>query len=305
MGVAAYPVLLSSGGGVQRGMPSIDQFDHMIAAVERPGGGYTYLDLTAELIPFGAVSPSYQGEFGLVVHPDGRAEEVTFPQDPATANRRDTHIVGELSADGVFKGTVTTRAGGGLQYGMRSAFARRYSTKERQDLGRSVAQGIFEGASADSLEIFDGRDLVAEPRTTLWVSGGRAASRSGETLILTVPLGNGSSSETIAELEAAPSPRRFPIEKAAVVGPVETVSEFRVTLPEGFRARLPQNVSATSVFGSYVAEYAQQGRELRVTKRMRGSQGVLPPEQVAALLTWLREMSKDDARFIVLEPAGG
>ena len=36
MGVNAYPVLLSSTGGVERGLPSISQFDHMIAAVEKP-----------------------------------------------------------------------------------------------------------------------------------------------------------------------------------------------------------------------------------------------------------------------------
>jgi transglutaminase-like putative cysteine protease len=303
MGVAAHPVLLSSTGGVERGLPSINQFDHMIAAVEKPGGGYTFLDLTAELIPYGAVSPSYQGEFGLVVHPDGRGEEVTFPQDPPSANRSEHQIVGELSADGIFRGTVTNTVGGAMQYRLRSAFARRYSAKEKEDLGRGAAQGVFEGASADSLEIFDGRDLLAQPRTRLWVSGGRAATRSGETLILTLPLGNGSSSETIADLEAAPKPRRFPIDVASVVGPIESVSEFRVTLPEGYRARLPQNVSATSAFGTYTATYAQTGRELRVTKRMSGSRGTLPPTEAAALLAWLKEMGKDDVRFVVVEPA--
>ncbi|HEX8693984.1 MAG TPA: DUF3857 domain-containing transglutaminase family protein [Longimicrobium sp.] len=304
MGVAAYPVLLSSTGGVERGMPSLSQFDHMIAAVEKPGGGYTFLDLTAELTPYGSVPPSYQGEFGLVVHPDGRAEEVTFPEDPPAANRRETKIAGELAPDGTFRGTVDTRVGGGMQYALRNAFARRYSAREKQDLGRSAAQGMFEGATADSLEIFDGRDLLAEPRTRLWLSGGRAASRSGETLILTLPVGNGESSSTISELEAAPAPRRFPIDVAAVVGPIESVSEFRVTLPAGYRARLPQNVTATSAFGTYQAEYAQAGRELRVTKRIRGARGVLPPDQVGALVAWLKEMSKDDVRFVVLEPAG-
>jgi hypothetical protein len=101
----------------------------------------------------------------------------------------------------------------------------------------------------------------------------------------------------------APSPRRFPIDAAAVVGPVETVTEFRVTLPEGYRARLPQNVTARSVFGTYTAEYAQQGCDLLVTKRVQGARGTLPPSQVATLLAWFKEMGKDDVRFVVLEPA--
>ena len=303
MGVKAYPVLLSSSGGTDRNFPSVNQFDHLIAAVEKPGGGYTFLDLTSELTPYGSIVPDYQGGFGLLVHPDGRGEEVTFPEDAPAANRRETSIVGELGADGVFRGTVLSRTAGALQYRMRGAFSSRLTPRQRQDLGRSMAQGLFDGASADSLEIFDGRDLRADPHTRVWVSGGRAASRSGETLILTLPLGNGSMDELVSQLQAAPTPRRFPIDVGAVVGPIETVSEFRVTLPEGWKARLPQNVTATSVFGSYVAEYAQAGRELRVTKRISGARGTQPPVAIAALIDWLRAMSKDDARFIVLEPA--
>ena len=301
MGINAFPVLLSSRGGVDERFPSINQFDHMIAAVEVPGRpGYTYLDLTSALTPFGSIIPGYQGEFGLVVHPDGRGEPIRFPQDPPSANRTETMIAGELDAAGIFRGQVTTRSAGALQYSLRNAFSSPLSSKERDEVGRTVAQGLFEGSKADSVEFFDGRDLRAEPRTRVWVSGGRAASTSGGTLILTMPLGNGSSSELIAELEAAPK-RRFPIDVADVIGPIESVSELRVTLPEGYRARLPEGVRTTSPFGTYTAEFTQQGRELRVTKRIAGTRGVLPPEKITELVAWLKEMSKDDVRFLVLE----
>jgi hypothetical protein len=303
MGVNAFPVLLSSSGGVDRTMPSITQFDHMIAAVEKPGGGYTYVDLTSGLTPYGAVVPGYQGEFGLVVHPDGRGEEITFPLDPPSANRTETLIAGELSPEGVFKGSVTSRVGGALQYRMRDALSSRLSETQRQSLGRTVAQGLFSGASADSLRLFDGKDLAATPETRVWVSGGRAATRSGGTLILTLPLANGQNDELVARLEAAPKPRRFPIQVESVIGPIETVSDFRLTLPEGWKARLPQGVTATSVFGGYTAIYEQNGRELHVAKRMTGSRGYQPATAFPTLVSWLKEMGKDDARFIVLEPA--
>lgn len=302
MGVKAYPVLLNSYGDVDRSLPSIDQFNHMIAAVEKAGGGYTFLDLTSDLTPYGSVVPSYQGEFGLVVHPDGRGEEITFPLDAPAANRSRLAIAGELTPDGVFSGTMQSNAEGALQYSMRSAFSSRFTDRQRQDLGRTIAQGLFDGAKADSLEIFDGRDLRATPQTKVWVSGGRAATRSGNTLILTLPVGNGSTEQLVATLEQAPQPRRFPINVAAVVGPITTDTELRITLPEGWRARLPQNVTATSVFGSYTAEYAQVGRELRITKRASGGRGVQPPTAINTLVNWLKEMGKDDARFIVLEP---
>ncbi|MBD0320044.1 MAG: hypothetical protein ICV87_06915 [Gemmatimonadetes bacterium] len=79
------------------------------------------------------------------------------------------------------------------------------------------------------------------------------------------------------------------------------MSELRLTLPEGYRARLPQSVNTSSVFGRYTAEFAQQGRELRVTKRISGARGTLPPERIGELVAWLKEMNKDDVRFVVLE----
>jgi transglutaminase-like putative cysteine protease len=303
MGFAAHPVLLSSGGGVEVSMPGIGQFDHMIAAVEKPGGGYTFLDLTAELTPFGALPPSYQGEFGLLVHDDGTSEQLTFPRDPASANRRVAVITGDLAADGLFNGRYAETVTGGLQYSLRNAFSNKFSQKQKDDLTRALANGVFEGASGDSLVIFDGRDLRAEPKMSVAIRGGRAATSSGGTQIFTVPLPNYGSQGLIKDLEArkARGPRRFPIDVAAVIGPVETVHELRMRLPEGWKARLPESVTANSVFGRYHAEYAQVGRELCVTRTLSGDRGVQPPEAADALIAWLKDVAKDDVRYIVLE----
>lgn len=303
MGIDAYPVLLNSYGAADEAMPSVHQFNHMIAAVPNAGGGYTYLDLTAELVPYGEVSPGYQGDLGLVVHPDGRGEEIRFPRGEPSANRMETSIAGELAEDGTFKGTYTTRAAGAAQYSLRSAFSSRITPRDRENITRTMAQNVFEGARGDSLEIFDGKDLRAEPRTRLWLSGGRAARASGGTLILTLPFPNGQSSDVITGLESADGPRRFDIDVAEVIGPVEMVWEARLTLPEGFRARLPESVDASSAFGRYSAEYAQEGRELRVTRRMAGTRGTQPKERLPDLLTFLRDVSRDDVQFIIIERA--
>lgn len=305
MGARAYPVLLASEGGVDRKLPSIRQFDHAIAAVERPGGGYTFLDLTADLVPYGEVSPGYQGEFGLVVHPDGRGEEVTFPRAEPAANRSETRVAGELSEEGVFTGTFLTRGTGALQYGLRSMLSKQLTDRERRDFTRSLAQNLFDGAQGDSLEVFDGRDLRAEARIRFWTTGGQAARPAGGSLILGIPFANGSARELIAELEAREGPRRFDIDVESVIGPMERVSELRLTLPEGFRARLPENVVAESAFGRYSAEYAQEGRELRVVRTLSGLHGTRPAEELPELLRFLEEMSRDDAVFIVLERPGG
>lgn len=300
LGFHAYPVLLHSTGGVERDLPSISQFNHMIAAVVRPSGGYDFVDLTSELTPWGELPPAEQGEFALVVHPDGRGEEVTLPADAVTANRSEVRIAGALTEDGVFAGRYTETQRGTQQYSLRGTFTRDFTADERRQIARGIAGKVFQGAAGDSLELFNGRDLRATPRISVWISGGRAAQSTGNQMILTLPMHNYANASLVSDLESLRA-RRFPIDVAAVVGPAEVVNELRLRLPDGWRARLPDGVTAESEFGSYRAEYRQEGRDLVVVRRMAGRKGVEPPGKIGALVAWLRAVAKDDVTYIVLE----
>ena len=301
MGVTAYPVLLSSNGGVIRSLPSGHQFDHMIAAVDR-NGKRTYVDLTADIVPFGALPPQEQGEFGLVVHPDGASEEITFPSDPTETNRIETHLVGSLTPDGLFAGKWSRLASGAQQYGLRASMSK--STKpdstERARTTLAIANAIFEGSAGDSLQLFDGRDLTAQPRISVLIRHGKAASDAGGTEILTIPLTSYAVTNLITSLEAR-GPRKSPISSEKVWGARTEIQDLRLTLPAGWKAKLPPNDSATSVFGTYVAQYSQNGQELRIARKLTGTDGVQPAAKYGELLDWMKQMSKDDAKYVILE----
>lgn len=301
MGVRAYPVLLSAEATADSTMVTARQFDHMIAAVLVPGrAGYTFLDLTADLTPFGEVPPASQGGFAIVVHDDGRAETVVLPETPASANRTEIRIVGALSSDGLFEGRFTRTGTGSRQYSLRETFLEPMSRNDREQFIRSLAQTIFPDGVGDSLEAFEGRDLAATPRLSLAIRGGRAVNNTGGVDILRLPIDNLASSNLARDL-AARGPRRFPISVEAVVGPFELDAEFRLTLPEGWRARLPQGVSASSVFGNYRSEYSQEGRVVRVRRYLAGSRGTEPPSRIRELIEWVLAVSRDDVRYLVLE----
>src|SRR5439155_97503 len=253
--------------------------DHMIAAVQR-SGGYLYLDLTSELTPFGSLPPSEQGEFGLMVHSDGSGEEVTFPSDSTAANRDVAQLTGELSPQGVFHGRYVHVATGDQQYGLRRTFATQFGATERERITRAAVNMLFPGATGDSLELFDGRDLRAEPRISVVVRDAQATSTSGSNDILTLPIHNyGELKGLAAELEAR-GPRRFPIDVAQVAGPHEESAEVTLTRPAGWRAQLPPNVTAQSAFGIYRAEYGQAGRVLHVARTLIGRKGIEPPSRI-------------------------
>lgn len=306
MGITAYPVLLNSTGGVNRAHPSLAQLDHAIAAMKTPTG-YQFVDLTASLTPLGELPYGVQGEFGLVVLPDGASEVVTLPLDPIPANRMVTRIVGTLSPEGRFDGTLEETGSGSLQYTLRNAFENPLDSTTRAKAADNIAEKFFVEAEGDSLTYTAGKDLLTAPRMRSRIINGRATTSAGaRTEILENPFGTMAGAANVAR-QLLEEPRRFHINAASVLGARVVEYEMRVTLPEGWRASLPPAVTVDGEFGKYRAEYSQQGRELRIYRSMEGARAVLPPSRVNALADWLRAIARDDAKMIVLEKgaAGG
>jgi len=301
LGWEAYPVLTSASGLVDSTRPSVHAFDHEIAGLRR-GGRWTFLDLTADLVPVGSLPPSLEGQLGLVVRPDGRTETVTFPRGEPDANLSRSRITGIIDSAGGFSGTYEETAAGTLQYGLRSAFANPVASEDREQFARALANNLFAGATGDSLTTFDGRDLAAEPRVTLRIRNGRLTSGGRGSWLFQLPLKNFGSLGLANDLEAH-GPRRYPIDIAQVVGPLSNLAELEVTLPARWTARLPEDVTATSQFGEYVATYRQEGDVLRITRRLTGHRGTASPEAVGELIGWLRDVSRDDVQVLILDAA--
>ena len=303
LGFRAYPVLLNSGERVERALPSLTQFNHAIAVVERPEGRI-FTDLTAELVPFGELPDSDQGQFGLIVYSDGTTEQVTLPTAPPSANLNLTRIVGTLSPDGYLTASYEELGLGNRQYSLRNLFLGPVDATRRGDFARSIATSLYPGAEADSLEIFDGRDLTAKPRVALKIVRGFAArpTANGRTFILSLPLTSMRSMADAATALEARGPRRFPIDAGKVVGPVTTATEISLTLPAGWLVQLPPDVAVAGKWGTYTARYDQEATTLRVSRTLEGARGVYPPDELADLTRWLREVAQDDVSYLVIEP---
>ena len=304
LGFRAYPVLLNSGERVEPALPSLAQFNHAIAVVER-ANGRIYTDLTADLVPFGELPDSDQGQFGLIVYTDGTSEQVTLPAAPPSANLNQTRMVGTLSSDGYLTASYEEVGLGSRQSSLRSLFVGPVDAARRRDFARSIATSLYPGAEADSLQVFDGRDLTAEPRVSLKIVRGFAArsTANGRTFILSLPLTSMRSMADAATALEAKGPRRFPIDAAKVVGPVSTATEISLTLPAGWQVQLPTDVEVTGKWGTYTARYDQEGTTLRISRTLEGARGVYPPDDLPDLTRWLREVAADDVSYLVIEPS--
>ena len=299
LGIETYPVLLSSNATARRDLPSIEQFNHEIAAVAT-GSGWQFVDLTAGVVPYGELPLGEQGGFALLVRKDGSSEEVTLPRAPITDNRSVTVVSGVLDTAGMFDGVHEEILDGVAAAGLRMLFFNPLDSAQRSNLANAVARRTFEGADGDSLVGFDGRDLAARARMRVQIRHGRAATLAGTTMILQSPLGSMASLATAAKELESHGTRRFPIDAGRFWGPRSTETRFEIRLPPGWHASLPKNVSASSPFASYESRYSEENGVLRLERKITGATGVYPPDRLGELTTWMRAVAADDVKFIVL-----
>lgn len=301
LGFRAHPVLLNSGDRVDSRLPSLGQFNHAIAVVER-SEGRVYVDLTADLVPFGELPESDQGQFGLIVYSDGTSEQVTLPEAAPAANLNETRIVGSVSPDGYLTASYEERGLGSRQFSLRNLFAGPIDSLQRAEFARSIATKLYPGAQADSLQIFDGRDLDADPRVRLRIVRGLAARPGGSgTMILSLPIVSMRSMADAAAALEARGARRFPIDAAKIIGPTAGGTEITLELPAGWRTKLPAEVHVAGKWGSYTARYSQDGNSLQLSRRLEGARGVYPAEDLPDLIGWLRAIAEDDVGYLVIE----
>lgn len=302
MGLTAYPVLTAVMRDVQLDLPTISQFDHMIAAVKLDGD-FVFTDLTSDLDPWGSIPYPLHGTTGLLIRPDGESELLTIPATPPTENVFHAVLVGEITEERTFKGNFTELRTGIQEYPLRQSFTRTLSSSEMERLIQNVANSLMQGATGADLTIFDGRDLDAEVRIAIQLEHIRPLTTAGNDFLFKLPLRNYASHRLVANLKARDE-RLFPIDAERVIGPIEDTWELRLTLPPGWQAQLPETVTADSPFGIYTAEYTQEGREVRVLRRITGNAGIHPPDRIAELITWLEQISEDDVDNLVLRPPG-
>ncbi len=302
----ARAVLLNS-GGVRDAFPvAISRFNHVIAAVAEGNNTYTFTDLTASTIPYGELPASYRGAFGVVVKPDGLADTLRFPERAVDSTGTSVTLTATLRADGRMDMHVDDRPRGDAAWAMRSAFYNPLDSARQATGLRGLATSYLPESTADSLQVFEGRDFEANPRLRVTLRNGRGARAAGPVWLLHLPTPfrqfSRGTANTAQELEAQAT-RILPIDSRLVIGQRLMQAEYRVTLPDGWSAQLPPPIVATSFFGAYESSYRMEGRDLIMRRELRGRDtGVQPSQRIAEVVAWMRAVGNDDLEYVTLVP---
>ncbi len=303
LGVTANPVLLAAGGDVEREVPTISQFNHAIAVVERPTGRM-FVDLTAGDVPWGGLPVADQNQFVLVVYPDGRTEEVTTPELDATGATNDLTIAAVLDTTGFATARAEMTVGGSFANALRDMFSRSFDSTQRARFLREAASGIYPESEGEDLRTTDELEQGGTFRVAFLARDGRAAQLAGPVAILSLPFlrQQRDVKPLVAELKAR-IPRKYPIDAGQVGSDGVGTVNFRMELPAGWKVQLPKNVALSGPFGELGIDYAQAGRTFSMTVRRAGKKGVLPPDSVPTLIAWLEQVAQAEreAASIVIQ----
>ncbi len=314
IGVRSYPVIINAArGAVGRATPpTIYDFNHAILAVALPPdledpsleaiyphaklGKLLFFDPTNPVTPFGSLSGSLQGNYGLLVAPDG-GELVELPRMAAGANGIARTATLTLDESGTLSGDVRE-----VRVGDRAAEQRYALRTARAETDRIRPVENMLAASLSSFQITRASilDSRGSGRVFEWhysIEADHYANTAGE-LLLIRPRVMGSKAIGILETK---EPREHSIEFDAAERDSDV---FEIRLPAGYQVEsLPDSVDVDDGFAAYHSRTELVGRTLRYTRTYEIEQPSIPAEKAKELRALYRVITADERNEAVLKRA--
>lgn len=278
-GIQSSPVLINAGTlfWLPKTALSTDIFDHVITYLPE---FKLFLDSTAGQAPFGLLPPQEYGKQAVVINAGRGAPLVmTLPATTPQTDQANSTTTAILAANGTVSGNVTYNDTGMFQVLDRSILATLPEGMQTQVAGRLIAVMGVQGTGTISYN--DPRDL-AKPlnyTATFTLPGYVNLPGSGA---FAMPVG-------------VPGLSGFDIGLAQVIAltnrsmpfmcPSNTRSEtVDLTLPIGFKGKLPAAVKFSNAMGSYVSSYTQNGEVITLGRTLTlTTPGVCQPAQYPLL----------------------
>jgi len=313
IGVDSYYVLINAErGAVGADTPAhVSGFDHAILAIQLPRsttdpsltatlefpklGKLLFFDPTNELTPFGQIGGYLQGNYGLLVLPDG-GELVQLPTQATGMNSLKRTANLSLDTTGKLTGEVKEFRVGDRARSQRMAL--RKTTKDT-DMIKPI-----EGLLSDSLPTFHilnakvinlhqndlpfGFDFTFETQSY---------AKNAGNLLLVRPRVLGTKAVGFLETK---EPRSFPIEFAA---PALDSDSFEIKLPAGYEVdELPDPVNVDYSFADYHSKTEVTGGVIRYTRTYEIKQLSVPASQADEVRKFYRTIAGDERGMVVLKP---
>jgi transglutaminase-like putative cysteine protease len=311
VGVDSYYVIINTvRGSVTATTPPNLDFDHAILAIALPAGVDTttlgarlthaklgqilFFDPTDALTPLGRLSGALQGNYGMLVTPDG-GELLALPQLSTDSNGIERTAKMTLDEKGTLRGDVHE-----VRLGDRASSQRYALLSTTQDTDRIKPVESVAGASFSAFQILKATiaNLRLADRPFEWnytLEAPNYAKTAGD-LLLVRPRVLGSKSSGILETK---EPRQYPVE---FEGPERDTDVFEIELPAGYQLdELPRPINLDDGFASYQSKTEIVGRTLRYTRTFEIKDLSVPVSDAEKLREFYRVIADDERNSAILK----
>jgi hypothetical protein len=315
IGVDSYYVTINTerGGVNPQSPPTRFWFDHQILAIKLPDdvkdtsvaatiidsqlGRLLIFDPTDEMTPFGQIRGALQGDYGLLVKPEG-GELIQCPilAPRMTGVTRSAKFT--LDAGGTLRGEVhEMRTGDQARY-QRWAQRTVSTDSERIKPIESLLANSLATFYITKATVYNAKQIELPFGFDYAILAPDYAKRAGG-LLLVRPRVIGTKSSDLLETK---EPRKFPVEMPS---PEHDTDTFEIALPAGYAVDdMPSPVDVDYPFGSYHSKTEVQGNVLRYSRTFEMKELSVPLSQMGDLKKFYRIIAGDERETAILKPSG-
>lgn len=294
VGIKAYPVMLSTSPyeKVDTSLPSLSQFNHMIAAIPKGKEDYIWLDPTSSTCSFGDLPSGDQGRVGLLIG-DASGTFVDIPVYPAESNKFVSTTELWLNRKEGTKGEIRIRMTGQYNIDARWTYQQIPPTEWKDTFASELSQQ-FPNIIVDSVEISDLNNLQLPIEITIRFHVKKYIRNFKNQILLPLPIDEFTD---YAEIVAA-AERTYPLNMGY---PMKIEKIIRIHLPDGWNAALPPDLERTTSFASVKRQYSQHENSVVYRLDFTLKQRLIPATDYADAKQFFNRLASEDGSHLLLK----
>ncbi len=294
VGIKAYPVMVSTAPyeRVNMTLPSLSQFNHMIAAIPIDKHKYLWMDPTSNTCSFGVLPYKNQGRVGFLIG-DKDGIFVDIPIFPAESNKLVSKTELWLKNDGRARGVIEIHLTG--QYNLNSRWTyKQIPPSEWKDTLAAELNPLFPNIVIDDATISDLSDSDLPLKMSINFHIEKYLMNLDNQALLQLPIDEFSD---YAEIVAA-AERLYPLD---LYYPMQIEKTIQIHLPDGWSTVLPDDIKQETSFASMHRQYRHHEDNVHYKLIFTLRQQSIPAVEYAEAKRFFSLLANEDGSSLLLK----
>ena len=292
-GIKAYPVLVSVAPHerVDTTLPSLSQFNHMIAAIPTRPDTYIWLDPTSTTCSYGDLPSKTQGRTGFLIS-DTHGKFVEIPVYTSESNRLVSTTELTLDNDGSVQGTLYIQTAGQYNLNTRWAYQQVQPNTLKATLATELSQQ-FPGIQVTWADMSDLKDLNIPVTINLGFRVENYGTWVGNNMLLPLPIDEFADyAETFANEQ-----RTYSLDLGY---PMQIEKTIRIQIPDGWAATLPKDIHHAVENAELTRQYRQVENVITYQLMFTLKNRILPAAAYSAAKSLFTALANEDGSRVLL-----